>query len=96
MVVIAQLEIQNQTKWPWKRGCFIGLSDKNSKSEIVVSDIPMDFEVKGMQTFKLNVPLQIPENINLEKGDTFVVPLSFFGPKGNTFGQIIEIKIKVK
>ena len=49
-----------------------------------------------MQTFKLNVPIQIPANINTGKvGDTFKIALSFTGPKGNMFGQVIEITIKV-
>jgi hypothetical protein len=30
-VIFAPIEIQNQTKWPWKRGCFIGLIDRNAK-----------------------------------------------------------------
>lgn len=25
-VVFAEIEVQNQTKWPWKRGCYIGLN----------------------------------------------------------------------
>ena len=25
-VIFAEIEVQNQTKWPWKRGCFIGLN----------------------------------------------------------------------
>jgi hypothetical protein len=61
----------------------------------VVSDIPIEFEVRGMQTFKFNIPIQIPVNINTDKGDTFEVALTFYGPKGNTFGQIINMKIKV-
>lgn len=51
-----------------------------------MSDVPVDFEVRGMQTFKLNIPIQIPANINTEKADTFEVVLAFFGPKGSSFG----------
>jgi hypothetical protein len=29
--VLAELEILNNTKWPWKRGCYFGLVDKDSK-----------------------------------------------------------------
>jgi hypothetical protein len=54
------IEIQNQTQWPWKRGCWIGLEDRESKSNFIVSDVPVDFEVSGMQTFKLSVPIQVP------------------------------------
>lgn len=24
-VVFAEVEVQNQTKWPWKRGCYVGV-----------------------------------------------------------------------
>jgi hypothetical protein len=58
-----------------------------------VSDVPVDFEVRGMQTFKLNIPIQIPSNINTEKSDTFTVALAFFGPKGSSFGQVLHLKV---
>lgn len=48
-----------------------------------------------MQTFKLNVPIQIPANIDTEKGDIFEVVLTFYGPKGSPFGEEIPLKIKV-
>ena len=47
-VIYVPVEFQNQTKWPWKRGCFIGLADRNAKSELIVGDVPVDFEVRGM------------------------------------------------
>lgn len=34
-------------------------------------------------------------NINTEKGDTFELALTFYGPKGNTFGQVLNLKVKV-
>ena len=34
-------------------------------------------------------------NINTEKGSTFEVALAFFGPKGNSFGQVLTVKVKV-
>lgn len=47
-VIYAPVEIQNQTKWPWKRGCFIGLLDRNAKSELLVGDTPIEFDVRGL------------------------------------------------
>ena len=47
-VIYVPVEIQNQTKWPWKRGCFIGLLDRNAKSELLVGDIPVEFDVRGL------------------------------------------------
>ncbi len=34
-------------------------------------------------------------NINTDKGNTFEVTLAFFGPKGNSFGQVLNLKLKV-
>jgi hypothetical protein len=34
-------------------------------------------------------------NINTEKGNTFEVTLAFFGPKGNSFGQVLNVKVKI-
>jgi len=94
-VIVALFEFKNETKWPWKRGCFLGLADRNAKCDLIVSDVPVDFEVRGMQTFKLNVPIQVPANVDTEKGDIFEVVLTFYGPKGSPFGEEIPIKIKV-
>ncbi len=47
-VIFAPVEIKNETKWPWKKGCFIGLLDRNAQCELIVSDVPVDFEVRGM------------------------------------------------
>ena len=50
-VIYAPVEIQNQTKWPWKRGCFIGLLDRQASSrtgELIVGDIPIDQDIRGM------------------------------------------------
>ena len=60
--------------------------DKDIKCPITVKDIPIDFEVKGLQTFKLSIPVFIPEDIDVSEKSTFDVPLAFYGPKGNTFG----------
>ena len=46
-IAFITVEVLNQTKWPWKRGCHIGLLNKD-KSEILVSDVPIEEEVKGM------------------------------------------------
>ena len=48
-----------------------------------------------MQTFKLDVPIQIPADIDTEKGDIFEVVLTFYGPKGSPFGEEIRLNIKV-
>ena len=34
-------------------------------------------------------------NIDTEKGDTFDLVLAFYGPKGSSFGQVLNLKVKV-
>jgi hypothetical protein len=58
----------------------VGLADRSQKCDVVVGDIPVEFDVSGRQTFKFNVPIQIPLNISTAKGETFEIALSFFGP----------------
>ena len=45
-VVLAEVEVQNQTKWPWKRGCFVGLVKNDlweeGKCPLNVKDFPID------------------------------------------------------
>lgn len=47
---------------------------------------PIDQEVKGMQTIKLSIPIEIP--IDYKESPDFIVdiPLAFFGPKNSMFG----------
>lgn len=51
--VFAEIEVQNSTKWPWKRGCYVGLNCDEHECPLKVKVVPIDFDVKGMQTFKL-------------------------------------------
>jgi len=35
-----------------------------------------------METFKLSIPIQIPEVIDTKEKDTFDLELGFYGPRG--------------
>jgi hypothetical protein len=94
-VIIANVEVENQTKWPWKRGCYLGQTESAVFCPIKVEDIPIDFEVRGLQTFKLSIPINIPKEIKKGDNDTYDVVLAFYGPKGTTFGHYINLKVKV-
>lgn len=71
---------------------------------IVFNPMPIDCDVKGMQTLKLEIPIQITSDFKPSKTlingkavnyDFRKVFLSFCGPKGNNFGQEIAFEIKV-
>jgi len=85
-VIFAEIEVQNQTKWPWKRGCYTGLSTGTWRGEcpLIVKDYPIDQEVRGMQTIKLLIPIEIPSDYKNEKDSEIQVielPFAFFGPR---------------
>lgn len=56
---------------------------------------PIDFEVKGLQTFKLTVPITIKSTAQVN-GSVFDFVLCFRGPNGNQFGDQISMKLKVE
>jgi len=62
---------------------------------LLVKDIPIDFEVRGLQTFKLSIPIYIPEDIDVKANEVYEIELGFYGPRGSLFGQKILLKAKV-
>ena len=61
-IIFADIEVQNQTKWPWKRGCFLAFNGNKDECPLSVKDFLIDQDMKGMQTLKLSIPIQIPED----------------------------------
>jgi len=60
------------------------LEDK--KVPFIIKDIPIDFEVKGLQTFKLSIPIYVPEVIDAKVDEVYDIELGFYGPRGGNFG----------
>ena len=57
-------------------------------------NVPVDFEVKGQENFKLTIPISVlPTAIPSDQIYEFV--LCFRGPNGNQFGEQIPLKIKI-
>lgn len=48
-----------------------------------------------MQTFKLSIPILIPDDIDVKGDDTFDVELGFYGPRSGNFGQRLNLKVKI-
>jgi len=69
------------------------LNDKDGKCPIKVKNYPIDQDVRGMQTIKLNIPLYIPDKFEKQDTDIFEVPLSFFGPRQTAYGEPITLKV---
>ena len=56
------------------------------KMPIEMIEQPIDFEVRGYQTFKLNVPIVIRDNAPISE-QIYEFILVFRGPNGNAFGD---------
>jgi hypothetical protein len=48
-----------------------------------------------MQTFKLSIPIFLPEDVDIKGNEVYEVELGFYGPRGSNFGQRISLKLKL-
>jgi len=48
-----------------------------------------------LQTFKLSIPIYIPEEIEVKPDEVYDIELGFYGPRGGNFGQRINLKFKI-
>ena len=87
----------NETLWPWKKGCTLSLHDEQSFNECPVEliNVPINFEVKGKSAVKISVPLTVLPHIQADENLIHSINLTFRGPKGSPFGDIIPIQLKV-
>lgn len=94
--IITEVEVLNDTFWPWKQGCQITLDDQQTEDilPVEVFNIPVEKEVKGKHQEKFEVPLSIPEHM-VSSDKVYEIFLTFRGPKGNPFGQRIPVKIRI-
>ena len=94
--LLAAIEMKNGTNKPWKEGVILGLDDSVdlTKLPIEVVNVPITFEVKGQESFKLSVPIKVHDHA-LVSEEPFEITLVFRGPKGNKFGELIPMKLKI-
>lgn len=57
-------------------------------------NVPINFEVKGQENFKITIPITVlPTAFASDRVYEFI--LCFRGPNGNQFGEQIPLKIKI-
>jgi len=95
--LIEDVEVLNDTYWPWKPGCSLTLAEEQSFEELPIEiiNVPVDQEVKGKTNMKISVPLTILPHIQADDNKIYTINLTFRGPRGQAFGEIIPIQIKV-
>jgi hypothetical protein len=95
-MLLPAIQIRNGTHWSWKQGVFLGMDESVELANlpIEVVNVPIDFEVKGQETFKLSLPIKVHEH-SIPSDEVIEFTLAFRGPNGNKFGEMIPIKLKI-
>lgn len=93
---IVEIEVLNDTYWPWKYGCTLTLADEQPSTEIPIDifQVPVEQEVKGKASATFSVPITMAPYIVADADKVYTVMLTFRGPRGQAFGQTIPIKMK--
>jgi len=93
---IVEIEVLNDTHWPWKAGCSLTLSDEQAGVElpIEVFSLPVEQDVKGKSTATFRIPLMMAPHMLVDEDKVYEVSFSFRGPKGQPFGAPIILKIR--
>lgn len=95
-----QVELKNNTHWPYKPGCqFVGLFNGALKEVLEEVKIPIE-QVQAMTSFTLSVPLKIKDNavpceLTENNRECYEAMFSLQGPKGFAFGETVIVKIRV-
>jgi hypothetical protein len=95
-ILLSEIEIKNGAASSWPSGCFLGMHDS---FDIAISPIepvylPITFDVKAQETFKIQVPIKVLDLMIPDKTE-YDLLLCLRGPNGNQFGEAIPMKIKV-
>ena len=97
-MLLPAIEVQNGTHWPWKYGCVLTLAqeaaDTFEQLPIEMINVPVDFEVRGKATFKMQVPLKVHDHA-VASDTVQEIKIAFRGPGGHQFGEVITLKLKV-
>jgi len=97
MTAIVEIEVFNDTYWPWKAGCMLTFSDEQPDGCAMPLDIfqvPIEQEVKGKSGATFAVPLTMGAHVLADPEKVYEMNLTFRGPRGASFGEIIPIKVK--
>lgn len=97
MTEIIEIEVLNDTHWPWKSGCTLTLADEQPNMDMIPIDIfsvPIEQELRGKTSMTVSVPLTMAAHMIADDEKEYEVALTFRGPKGNAIGAPISLKMK--
>lgn len=92
---IVDIEVLNDTYWPWKQGCSLTLADEQPGTEmpIEIFSVPVEQEIKGKSSGTFSVPLTMSNHIIADSEKVYTVMVTFRGPRGQAYGTPIPIKV---
>jgi len=93
---IVELEVFNDTHWPWKPGCTLSLADEQAETELPIEifNLPVEQDVKGKSPATFQIPLSMANHIVADDNKVYEVRFAFRGPRGHPFGETICLKVK--
>jgi len=91
--VFEEIEILNDTFWPWKQGCTLSLLDEQGFEglPIVPIYVPITDDVKGKTSVKITIPLTVQAVFFADEAKVYDIKLTMKGPRGHPFGDIIPV-----
>lgn len=95
MTEIVELDILNDTHWPWKPNCNITLAEEQPSVilPIDVFSIPVEQDMKGKTTGTFQVPLTMLPHV-VADDTVYEIHVTFRGPMGCPFGTPIVLKVQ--
>jgi len=83
-ILLPSIEIKNGAESAWTQGCFLGMHDSVDITTLPIEPVhvPITFDVKAQETFKIQVPIKVLEIMIPEKTE-YDLMLCFRGPNGN-------------
>ena len=81
----ADIQIFNDTYWPWKKGCKLAFDTREVMTDCPIEPVCVTIaeKVKGKQPFNLSVPLTVnPQVVVSDPDAVHTIHLAFQGPKG--------------
>lgn len=89
--VMISLMLKNDLSAPLIPGCFVGLADRSGaqRNDIVVADVPIDFQVQGHQSFAISLAAYVLQQATGE----IPVALQVFGPNQLPISEPFVIKV---
>ena len=92
-----EIEVLNDTYWPWKKGCTLTLADHQPCGEAVPVEaftVTIAERVKGKASTTVTVPLTMKQTTPVCNGKQDEIMLTFRNKKGMHFGAPIPISVE--